>query len=64
MPAHGERCEGARRVNRHGAIGHRGMDLNLPHVSVTTVLVVGQHGDLDHERIDTRTVFQVLERNL
>lgn len=31
---------------------HRRVDLDLSHVRVATVLVVGQHSDLDHEGSD------------
>ena len=37
------------------------MYLDLAHVCIAAVLVVGQHCDLDHVRVDARPVLQVLE---
>lgn len=35
-----------------GALLHRRVDFDLPHVCVSAILVVGQHRDLDHEGAD------------
>lgn len=35
-----------------GALLHGRVNLDLPHVRVSAVLVVGEHGDLDHEGTD------------
>lgn len=35
-----------------GALLHGRVDFDLSHVSVAAVLVVGEHGDLDHESAD------------
>lgn len=45
-----------------GALLHRRVDFDLPHVSVSAVLVVGQHSDLDHEGAD-RLVCPLDKRN-
>lgn len=44
------RC--APRELSNGAFLHRCVDFNLSHVSVSAVLVVSQHRDLDHEGAD------------
>lgn len=46
----------------NGAFLHRRVDFDLPHVSVSAVLVVGQHGDLDHEGAD-RLIRPLEKRN-
>lgn len=35
-----------------GALLHRCVNFDLPHVRVSAILVIGQHGNLDHEGAD------------
>ena len=49
-------------VLQQRCVVNRRMDLHIAHVCVTTVLMVGQDGYLNHESTD-RSVVNVLERN-
>lgn len=49
---HHEVDRGASRELPDGALLHRRVDFDLPHVCVPAVLVVGEHSDLDHEGAD------------
>ena len=51
-PVHHEVHRGAARELPDGALLHGRVDLDLSHVGVAAVLVVGQHGHLDHEGPD------------